>query len=273
MSARALIPYVASLVAYDVDLGGPGVHRGLPSTTVTVVLPVGDPLDVSWEDDDSSRRRDWSSVSGLHASPARIHHGGHQAGVQLALTPAGARGLLGLPAAAISGQLLSLDDLGADLPLPLRRLPDELADLPDGRSRARHVVRRLTEALAATGAPGPRAEVGLALARLGRGARVDAVAGETGYSRRHLTTLVRAECGVGPKEFQRIARFERSRARWAGDLAAGHGSLAAVAADCGYADQAHLTREWVALAGCTPGTWAREEFPFVQDPDRSSPAS
>jgi hypothetical protein len=44
----ALAPYVASLVAYDVDLGGPGVHRGLPSTTLTFVLPVGEPLDVGW---------------------------------------------------------------------------------------------------------------------------------------------------------------------------------------------------------------------------------
>ena len=28
-----LAPYVTSLVAYDVDLGAPGVHRGLPSTS------------------------------------------------------------------------------------------------------------------------------------------------------------------------------------------------------------------------------------------------
>ena len=47
--APALAPYVASLTAYDVDLGAPGVHRGLPSTTLTFVLPVGEPLDVGWQ--------------------------------------------------------------------------------------------------------------------------------------------------------------------------------------------------------------------------------
>ena len=38
-----------------------------------------------------------------------------------------------------------------------------------------------------------------------------------------------------------------------------------VALDAGYADQAHLTREWQEFGGCTPTTWLREEFPFVQD--------
>jgi AraC-like DNA-binding protein len=41
--------------------------------------------------------------------------------------------------------------------------------------------------------------------------------------------------------------------------------LADLAADLGYADQAHLTREWQALAGCSPRQWMAEELPFVQD--------
>jgi AraC-like DNA-binding protein len=41
--------------------------------------------------------------------------------------------------------------------------------------------------------------------------------------------------------------------------------LAEIAARCGYADQAHLTREWRELAGCTPSTWLAEELPSVQD--------
>jgi AraC-like DNA-binding protein len=41
--------------------------------------------------------------------------------------------------------------------------------------------------------------------------------------------------------------------------------LGEVAVSAGYADQAHLTREWRALAGCTPGEWVRDEVPIVQD--------
>ena len=70
---------------------------------------------------------------------------------------------------------------------------------------------------------------------------------------------MRAECGLTPRDVRRLARFERARA----DL--GRAPLAEVAHRCGYADQAHLTREWGALAGCSPTTWLREEFPFLQD--------
>jgi AraC-like DNA-binding protein len=77
--------------------------------------------------------------------------------------------------------------------------------------------------------------------------------------------VVRAECGVTPKEYQRLARFSSSRAGLAAAAGNGRVSLAALASACGYADQAHLTREWQALAGCTPTTWLRTEFPFLQD--------
>ena len=251
---RALAPYVASVVAYDVDLGRPGVHRGLPSTTLTFVLPAGEPLDVGWRGRPESRSARWSTVSGLHAHPAEIHHDGHQAGVQLALTTAGARGLFGMPAAALAGELLELEDVAPWL----RDLPARLAETPPSGWVAL-VEHTLVAQLARHDVPGPRAEVGRALARLTRGASVQAVADEVGYSRRHLGTLVRAECGLAPKEVQRLGRFSSSRALL------GRLPLADVAHRCGYADQSHLTRAWVALAGCPPTTWLREEFPFLQD--------
>ena len=46
--------------------------------------------------------------------------------------------------------------------------------------------------------------------------------------------------------------------------------IADVAAATGYADHAHLDREFRALAGCTPTAWLREqEFPDVQEPAAS----
>ncbi|WP_395691735.1 helix-turn-helix domain-containing protein [Nocardioides sp.] len=254
----ALAPYVASAVAYDVDLGGAGVHRGLPSTTLTLVLPVGEPLEVGWSGLPGTRARRWSTVSGLHAHPAEIHHAGHQRGVQLALTPAAAPALLGVPSAALAGELLEVGDVAP----ALGDLPGRLQETPSERWLAL-VERALLERLSASGwglgAVAPRAEVGHALARLTRGASVAAVATDVGFSRRHLASLVRAEVGVTPKQVQRLGRFEASRAL------VGRLPLAEVAGRCGFADQAHLTREWVALAGCPPTTWLREEFPFLQD--------
>jgi AraC-like DNA-binding protein len=250
----ALSPYVASLVAYDVDLGAPGIHRGLPSTALTLVLPAGEPLTVGWAGERDSTTTRWSSVSGLHTRPAEIHHHGHQRGVQLGLTVAGARALLGMPAAALSGELLRLDDVVPDL----RHLPEQLQATRWPQAR-RLVEGALAAAVARHGEPRLRAELGRALAGLTRGERVEQVAAEVGFSRRRLTDLVRAECGLTPKAFQRVARFERAH------RLLGRRPLAEVAARCGYADQAHLTREWTSLAGCTPTTWLREEFPFVQD--------
>jgi AraC-like DNA-binding protein len=95
---------------------------------------------------------------------------------------------------------------------------------------------------------------------------VEAVAEEVGYSRRRLSTLVKQETGLAPKEYQRVARFEASRA------VLGRKPLAEVAAWCGYADQGHLAREWSELAGCPPSTWLREEFPFLQDHEAAGAA-
>ena len=175
---EVLAPYVTSLVAYDVDMGAPGVHRGLPTTSLTFVLPVGEPLDVGWGDG-TAREKRWSTVSGLHTAPAAIHHDGTQRGIQLGLTTAGARALLGVPASDLAGELLELEDVAPDL----AELPERLADVSPEKWLAL-VARALTRALARNGEATPRAEVGRALAGLTRGERVADVAEEVGYSRR-----------------------------------------------------------------------------------------
>ncbi|MFE6649386.1 AraC family transcriptional regulator, partial [Nocardioides sp. NPDC057772] len=177
---EVLRPYVTSLVAYDVDFGAPGVHRGMPSTEITFVLSVDDPLVTSWGRG-SEPVTAWSLVSGLHTRPATIHHRGYQRGVQLGLTTAGVRALFGMPAAAWRGELLDLDEVAA--PGDVRSLPEQLAET-DPRQWERLVVTRLVGALARYGEPGPRAEVGRALALLTGGAGVQEVADDVGYSRR-----------------------------------------------------------------------------------------
>ncbi|GAA5156267.1 AraC family transcriptional regulator [Nocardioides marinquilinus] len=251
-----LAPYVDALTAYDV-VGDPGVHIGMPSTSLTLVVPVGEPLDVGWAGPGGTagRGRFEANLAGLHTAPAAIHHGRRQRGVHVGLTVAGARALLGVPAAALTGTLAEAGDVDP----ALRELSARLHDAPPDAWR-RLVERALVTALARRDAPGPRAEVGRALAALTGGARVAAVADEVGYSRRHLGDLVRAETGVGPKDFQRLARFERSHT-----LVRAGVPLAEVAVRCGFADQSHLTREWVALAGCSPTQWRRHELPSVQD--------
>lgn len=252
----ALAPYVTSVAAYDVDTGAPGVHRGLPGTALTLVLPVSAPLEISWPDRPGSRRRSWSSVAGLHTRPAAIHHPGRQSGVQVELTPAGSRVLLGVSAAELADEVVTLEEVGPRL----GRLTERLADAPATRHDDVVVDALLSELVTGHHAPS-RPDVERALVLLGRGERVAQVADEVGLSRRRLSTLVREECGLTPQGYRRVARFARSR------RLIGRRPLVEVAAACHYADQGHLAREWSELAGCSPTTWLREEFPFVPDRD------
>ena len=85
----------------------------------------------------------------------------------------------------------------------------------------------------------------------------------TSGAERELQRACRRWLGLSPKAFLRIERA------WAARRAIREGQpLAAVAADLGYADQAHLTREIRKLLGVTP----RELRPvgILQDPSRRS---
>jgi methylphosphotriester-DNA--protein-cysteine methyltransferase len=87
-------------------------------------------------------------------------------------------------------------------------------------------------------------------------ARAEDVAAEVGLSLRQLRRRCHAAVGYGPKTLQRVLRFRRFISRIDADR--GAGDLAAVAAQAGYADQAHLTRECGQLADLTPAALARQ---------------
>jgi AraC-like DNA-binding protein len=83
--------------------------------------------------------------------------------------------------------------------------------------------------------------------------RVDQLAAATGLSVRRLQRLFAEFVGVGPKWVMSRARLHEAAQRAdRGDGAA----WAAVAADLGYADQAHLTREFTAMIGIPPARYA-----------------
>jgi AraC-like DNA-binding protein len=80
--------------------------------------------------------------------------------------------------------------------------------------------------------------------------RVADLAAGVDRSRRHLTRLMSDRIGTTPKLFARITRFHHAvqLARFRPNLAWGD-----LALEAGYADQAHLVREFRALGGVRPG--------------------
>jgi AraC-like DNA-binding protein len=119
-----------------------------------------------------------------------------------------------------------------------------------GARRARQLVDTVVDAAADARLTSPApARVRAALGALTR-TTVDGAAEEVGLSARQLRRLLLAEVGLGPKAFQRVARLQRFL---------GHdGGLARAAAEAGYADQAHLTREVVRLCGLPPAALRAE---------------
>jgi AraC-like DNA-binding protein len=106
-----------------------------------------------------------------------------------------------------------------------------------------------------TGAP-PDPLVAAAGQHLARpGARVGPVARELGISERQLHRRCVAAVGYGPVLLRRVLRFRRFVSRV--DAGPVPDDLAGLAAETGYADQAHLTRESRELAGLTPAALAR----------------
>jgi AraC-like DNA-binding protein len=92
------------------------------------------------------------------------------------------------------------------------------------------------------------------LARSAGDARITALAKEIGWSRKHLVNRFRSELGLAPKPVARIMRFHRAcRLAHTGEAR----GWAGIAAESGYADQAHLAREFSTLAGESPTAWAR----------------
>jgi AraC-like DNA-binding protein len=150
--------------------------------------------------------------------------------------------------------------------VPVRHLPDiaDLAEVWDspaarqvadalaagGGEAARRAV--LTDAvarrLAGSGAPDPRVLAAVSILEDPR-ATAGTAARHAGLSGRQLRRLFDEHIGLPPKRLHTILRFQRLRAWLA---ASGPDTLARAAAECGYFDQAHLSRDCALLGGLTP---------------------
>lgn len=167
--------------------------------------------------------------------------------------PWGAAALLGIAPRELRGETPALEALlGAEA----ERLADALARsryaderfavlIAWCRVRMRH-VRRIPPAVLAA--------VQLAERSAGK-LRVDELAARTGCERRTLERAFDAWVGLAPKVLLRVQRVQRVLAALA---TAPERSFAALAQRHGFADQAHLTREFRALVGLAPTAYLRE---------------
>ena len=266
--AEPLRRYVAAYTGYRQRGVPPARHRGLPSPYLTLIFTLDEPLTITVHPDPGQPPGEFGTLlGGLHSVPALITHAGAQSGIQVALRPLGARALLGLPA----GPLAELDvPAEAVLGGVCAELRDRVRAAAGWPERFAVLDEILLRRACAQPPDATSPEVSWAwrqLLRAGGALRVAELAAGTGWSGRHLASRFRAEIGLTPKAAARVIRFDRARKLLVRKLADGAERaylLADLAADCGYFDQAHLAREFRALAGCPPSQWLAEEFRNVQ---------
>lgn len=150
--------------------------------------------------------------------------------------------LLDVRGADLAGRSVALDE----------RAPRAARMLRDAAPTRAGLEARLDEvaAMLAAGARARRehARAAAAITALRGGDRVAAIARGLGTSERTLHRDFLLAVGLAPKVFARVARARRAAALLSAGTAPADAALA-----CGYADQAHLTRELAALHGVTPG--------------------
>ena len=84
--------------------------------------------------------------------------------------------------------------------------------------------------------------------RSGGRSTISEIARQVGWSHKHLITKFKQQIGVTPHLAARLLRLSTVWRHLNDEQ-----SWARIAAECGYADQAHLTREFRRFTGTTPG--------------------
>jgi AraC-like DNA-binding protein len=256
---------VREYVGYEEWTGGGFLRREVARCGVALILAFGDELDVHDGEVGPKPQRLGAFVVGNQSHASVTGVAGHQLGVQVELTAAGALALLG-DVEAYNDSVVPLDEaLGRES----TRLVERLAGAASWSGR----LDVLDESFARHDVPSLPPEVAWLRRQLvvSRGqARVEPLMDETGWSRRHVTERFRRQLGITPKAYARLLRFGHATALLM--ETSPERSLAAVAMETGYYDQSHLTRDFTALAGMTPGTFAADaesvpEVRFVQDPE------
>ena len=207
-------------------------HRVLPDGCIDIVW-IGDAPAV---------------VAGPATGPVVVPLAPRTTVVGVRLRPGAAPGLLGPPASDLLNRDTPLGELwgaGAD------DLSEQVVAQPALAAKLDAAAAALAGHLAAAGPPDPMiACATLWLARHPAG-RIADLCRQLEVGERRLRRRFAAAVGYGPKTFQRIVRLQRVLTLAGRGARPGMG-LAGLAAEAGYADQAHMSRELQALTGRSP---------------------
>jgi len=234
-------------------------ERILPSGTQELVINLcDDELRIyDPEHGERCRRLSGAIVSGAYRGSFVIDTLEHASVIGVHFRPGGAAPFLGVPAGALADAHVDLDALWG------RRAGELRERLCEASPERRFEV--LEQALVArlSRPPGRHAAVALALGHLERNAAsVGELAARANLSHRRFIELFAAEIGMTPKLFGRVRRFQGALALARRATSADWAGLALA---CGYCDQSHMIREFVAFSGFSPADLHRHRDDRVKE--------
>ncbi|MET7965737.1 AraC family transcriptional regulator [Micromonospora sp. NPDC005305] len=243
LPAPALRPWVEHYWLVDWELTDPFDQRIVPHPAVNVVFQA------------RAGEAEHGEIAGVDTGlfTITLHGAGRVTGVQF--RPGGFRPFWRRPVSELTGRRLPLP-AGPPPAGTAPAAPFAAGPVCPGTDTQR--CRRLDDLLTAwQPAPDPLTAEATALVeeiRADRAVlRVDDFARRHAISTRRLQRLFLDHVGVGPKWVIRRYRLQEAIEQ----AAAGPLDWSRVAADLGYADQAHLVREFTAVAGVSPAAYAR----------------
>ena len=225
---------------------------------VSVPVCFGDPVLV--EDWDRAEVPS-AAVVGPRRQAVWLRFQGRVDQVNISFFPGAAGAFVGLPVPELVGRMASPDEVW---PRAFREAVAELEPLPT-RQRICGLADLLLARLEPCREPPPQVCEAVRLIRAYRGrVRVRLLAGQVNLSVSQLERSFTRHVGVGPKL---LARQTRVCALVAEAMELASPGWASLAAKYGYADQAHLAREFRELTGLTPSSLASvgSDADFLQD--------
>jgi AraC-like DNA-binding protein len=229
------------------------LRQQVPTTQLPLILNFGSHWGAS-EEPHGPRELHDSFVAGLFDRSTYVVAGGPASCVQVNVTPLGAHMLLGLPMHQLANRIVAVEEA---LPA-FGSLAAQLEDHGDWQSRFDLLDDLFASTLARARTPARDvAWAWAALERTGGRAPIGWICDRLGKSRRHLAARFREQIGLPPKTVARIMRFDRAVAL----LGRGDATLADVAFECGYYDQAHMSRDFREFAGSPPAAFAPRIVP------------
>ncbi|MDN5751365.1 MAG: helix-turn-helix domain-containing protein [Pseudonocardia sp.] len=177
------------------------------------------------------------------------------------LQPAAGELLLGRPVSQLTDRFVDLAEApGIDGAGLTERVRAAVGAAPEEPARRRAAVGCLEQALRALSPVDDEGRLVNAVVEYVEGSpevrRVSQVCAKFDLGERTLQRLLARRLGLHPKWLIQRRRLQEAAARLRAD--AGGTDLARVAAELGYADQAHLTRDFRTVTGLTPGDYAAE---------------